>query len=71
MDTKSNVGFPYSPSIEKNMKMFYDSLSEKDKRHYAALEATKLGHGGVTYLSHLLGCARSTIQAGMDEFKKK
>jgi hypothetical protein len=53
------------------MKMFYDSLSEKDKRHYAALEATKLGHGGVTYLSHLLGCARSTIQAGMEEFKKK
>jgi hypothetical protein len=71
MDQKPEVGFPYTPSIEKNMKMFYDSLSEKDKRHYVALEATKLGYGGITYLSHLFGCARSTIQSGMDEFKKK
>ena len=69
MDNKPEIGFPFSPS--KNMRMFYNSLSEKDKCHYAALEAIKLGHGGVTYLAHLLGCSRSTIQAGMEEFKKK
>lgn len=71
MDKKPEIGFPFTPSIEKDMKMFYESLNEKDKRHYAALEAKKLCYGGVTYISHLLGCDRSTIQAGMEEFKKK
>ena len=27
------------------MKKFFDSLSEKDKRRYAAIEAMRLGHG--------------------------
>ena len=66
MDNKPEIGFPYVKSIEKNMKMFYDSLNEKDKRHYAALEATKLCYGGVTYISHLLECDRS--KNGMEEF---
>ncbi len=36
----------YSPEIEHSMRIFHDSLSEKDRRRYAAIEATKLGHGG-------------------------
>ena len=36
----------YSPEIEHSMRMFPDSLSEKDRRRYAAIEAAKLGHGG-------------------------
>lgn len=71
MDNKPAIGFPYTHSIEHDMKMFYDSLNEKDRRHYAALEAKKLCYGGVTYISHVLGCDRSTIQVGMEEFKKK
>ncbi len=39
MDKKPGIGFPYTPSIGRDMKMFYGSLNEKDKRHYAALEA--------------------------------
>jgi len=35
----------YSEEIEKQMKAFYDSLNEKDRRRYAATEAMKLGHG--------------------------
>ena len=31
----------YSPAIEHSMRMFHDSLSEKDRRRYAAIEATK------------------------------
>ena len=46
--------YPYSSATEKRMKMFYDSLNEKDKRHYAALEAEKLSYGGITYLSELV-----------------
>lgn len=38
---------PYGVVIERTMKRFFDSLSEKDRRRYAAVEAAKLGHGGV------------------------
>ena len=71
MDKKIGTGFPFTASIERDMKMFYDSLNEKDKRHYAALEAKKLCYGGITYIAELLGCDRSTVQSGLDDFKKK
>jgi hypothetical protein len=32
---------PYTSSVEKEMKKFFDSLSEKDKRRYAAIETLK------------------------------
>ena len=38
---------PYPVSVRRHMKLLYDSLSEKDRRRYAAVEAEKLGHGGV------------------------
>ncbi len=71
MEAKNGLTFPYTPEVERNMKMFYNSLNEKDKRHYAALEANKLRYGGVTYISGLLNCDRATVQSGLDEFKKK
>ena len=37
----------YSDAIERDMKRFYASLSEKDRRVYAAVEVAKLGHGGI------------------------
>src|SRR4029079_15003525 len=40
----------YSPELEHSMRMFHDSLSEKDRRRYAAIEAAKLGHGGTGYI---------------------
>lgn len=71
MVTKVKIGFPFTPSIEKDMKLFYDSLNEKDKRHYAALEAKKLCYGGITYIAELFNCTRPTIHDGLDELKKK
>jgi hypothetical protein len=32
----------YPPEIEQQMQRFYQSLSEKDRRRYAAVEALKL-----------------------------
>jgi hypothetical protein len=32
----------YSLAVEGHMEHFYDSLSEKDRRRYAAVEAVKL-----------------------------
>ena len=44
----------YLPEIASQMQSYFASLSERDKRHYAALESVKLGHGGQTYISQLL-----------------
>lgn len=55
----------YSSKVEQSMKTLYHSLREKDQRRYAAVEATKLGHGGVEYISSLLGCDRKTIRQGL------
>ena len=54
----------YSPQIEHSMRLFHDSLSEKDRRRYAAIEAAKLGHGGLQYIAALLGCDPKTIRQG-------
>ncbi|NJK53099.1 MAG: hypothetical protein HC936_10315 [Leptolyngbyaceae cyanobacterium SU_3_3] len=37
---------PYPAQIEAQMQRCYQSLSEKDRRRYAAIEAVKLGYGG-------------------------
>jgi hypothetical protein len=57
----------YSPTVAKRMKLFYDSLSEKDRRRYAAVEAEKLGHGGVQYIASLLDCSPDTIRQGQED----
>lgn len=51
------------------MKKFYDSLSEKDRRRYAAVEAAKLGHGGTEYIARLLGCDAKTIRHGQQDLE--
>lgn len=57
----------YSKEIEEMLCAFYATLSEKGKRHYSAIEAIKLGHGGITYIANLFGCSRTTIEAGWYE----
>lgn len=59
----------YSTNVEAEMKKVYNTLSEKDKRRYASIEAIKLGYGGQSYISRLLGCSTKTIQRGMAELK--
>lgn len=56
---------PYNRTIEQSMKKFYDTLSEKDKRRYAGVEAMKLGRGGVAYIIKILGCSRKTVIKGL------
>ena len=57
----------YSSEVKRQMKCFYHSLSEKDRRRYAAVEAVKLGHGGKKYICDLLGCHFDTLIKGIDE----
>lgn len=57
----------YSERVEFRMRNFYESLSEKDRRRYAAVEAEKIGYGGISYISELFGCDPKTIQSGIDD----
>jgi hypothetical protein len=52
------------------MVQFYDSLSEKDRRRYAAVEAEKLGHGGVGYIAELFACDPDTIRHGAQDIEQ-
>ena len=57
----------YNSAIEDQMRLFYQSLSEKDRRRYAAIEATKLGRGGISYIARVLECDRHTVRQGLEE----
>lgn len=60
---------PYPEAVEAAMKTFFGSLREKDKRRYAAVEAAKLGPGGLAYLSRLLGIDSRTIRQGQADLQ--
>ena len=55
---------PYPVEVELAMTTFFRSLREKDRRRYAAVEAVKLGPGGLAYLARLLGIDSKTIRQG-------
>lgn len=60
----------YSPKVREHMKAFYNSLSEKDRRRYASVEAEKLSHGGVEYIALILGCDPKTIRQGRQDVEQ-
>jgi hypothetical protein len=57
----------YDVAAERQMRVFFESLSEKDRRRYAAMEAARLGHGGVEYVAGVLGCDPKTVRRGRIE----
>jgi hypothetical protein len=59
----------YSAEIEEKMQRFFAWLSEKDRRRYAAIEAAKLGHGGVEYIARVLACDPKTIRQGLRDLE--
>jgi hypothetical protein len=50
-----------------HMKRYFESLSEKDRRRYAAVEAVRLGRGGIELVAGILGCSTRTISRGIAE----
>jgi len=57
----------YEPDVQQRMCGFFASLSEKDQRRFAALEARRIGRGGIEYVAGVLGCSRRTIERGRNE----
>jgi hypothetical protein len=61
------LSMEYSEKTKMLMALHHSRLSEKDRRHYAAVEAIKLGRGGITYISKVLGVDRDTVSQGTKE----
>ena len=59
----------YPAAVKRQMVRFYVSLNERDRRRYAAIEAQKLGHGGLHFISGLLKCDPKTIVHGIQELE--
>jgi len=56
-----------SAAQEEQMRDFAATLNEKDRRRFAAVQASQLGHGGITYIANVLGCSTKTIERGIAE----
>jgi len=54
-------------ATENRMKDFAQTLSEKDRRRFAAIEAVQRGYGGIVYIAGVLGCSTKTIERGIKE----
>ena len=57
----------YQAVHEAAMRLYWRSLPEDHRRRYAAIEALKIGYGGVAYVSRVLGLSRRTIYTGIRE----
>jgi hypothetical protein len=53
----------------QQMNLFMSRLDEQQRRWYAALEAQKLGHGGVTLIAKITGLSVETIRRGRYELE--
>jgi len=62
--------FPgYGHEHEGFMRLYCTSLPEDHRRRYAAVEALKIGRGGITYVAEVLGMSRRTIYTGIRELE--
>ncbi len=57
----------YSADVEAQMCSYYNQLREYDQRHYAGIEALKLGFGGRKYIAGLFKMSARTLRKGILE----
>lgn len=57
----------YNQAIETKMCLYFSGLTQKDKRHYAAIESSKLSYGGKKCIGALLGISQYCIRVGLKE----
>jgi hypothetical protein len=63
--------FPgYGAAHEETMRMFSRTLDEDHRRRYAAIEALKIGFGGIAYVARVLGMSRRTLYTGIRELEQ-
>ncbi len=58
----------YTNVVEQKMREVFVSMTEKNRRRYAGIEAFKFNcHGSVAYLSRVFGCSEELVTRGMRE----
>lgn len=60
----------FDEQTQQRMRNVYQTLSEKDRRRFAAIQAVQLGHGGRVYIAEVLGCSTRTIDRGIEELDR-
>jgi hypothetical protein len=53
--------------LHEQMNLLLSRLDEAQRRWYAAVEATRLGHGGVRLVAQITGLDEKTIRRGRGE----
>ena len=54
-----------------NMNLLLSRLDEQQRRWYVALEADRIGHGGIRLLSQISGLDEKTIARGQQEMQEQ
>lgn len=55
----------------QQVNLLLSRLDEQQRRWYAAVEADKIGHGGIRLLSQITGMDEKTIARGRDEMAEQ
>ncbi len=53
--------------LHEQMNLLLSRLGEAERRWYAAVEANRLGHGGVRLVAQITGLDEKTIRRGQEE----
>lgn len=56
--------------LHQQMNLLLSRLDEQQRRWYVAVEANRLGHGGLRLLSQITGLDEKTIQRGQQELEQ-
>jgi len=56
--------------LHQQMNLLLSRLDEQQRRWYVAIEAERMGHGGVRLLSQISGLDEKTIQRGQQELEQ-
>jgi hypothetical protein len=57
--------------MHHQMNLLLSRMDEKQRRWYAAVEANRLGHGGLKQVSEITGLAAKTIRRGQQELARE
>ena len=57
--------------LHRQMNLFLSRLDEQQRRWYVALEAKRIGHGGIRLLSQITGLDEKTIRRGMQDLAER
>jgi hypothetical protein len=56
--------------LHQQINLLISRLDEQQRRWYVAVEANRMGHGGVRLLSQITGLDEKTIQRGQQELEQ-